>query len=34
MDIENTEEAVSQTKEEPNFELSGKLAEYTNTYKV
>lgn len=33
MDIENTEEAVSQTKEEPNFELSGKLAEYTNTYK-
>ncbi|CAB3984244.1 Smad nuclear-interacting 1 [Paramuricea clavata] len=33
MDIENVEEGVSQTKEEPNFELSGKLTEYTNTYK-
>ena len=34
MDIGNKEESVAQTKEEPNYELSGKLTEYTNTYKV
>ena len=34
VDIGNSEESVSQAKEEPNFELSGKLTEYTNTYKV
>ncbi|XP_028398093.1 smad nuclear-interacting protein 1-like [Dendronephthya gigantea] len=30
---EDTKEEISKTKEEPNFELSGKLTEYTNTYK-
>ena len=27
-------DASEQQKEEPNFELSGKLTEFTNTYKV
>ena len=33
VDLGNKKESVSQTKEEPNYELSGKLTEYTNTYK-